>query len=181
MHYSRAASMRAFIGLGGNLPGTRTAFAGAVAELGYIGQVVRASSLYQTAARDMFDQPDFTNAAVELETDLPPVDLLFALKRIEVTIGRDPNGVRFGPRLIDLDILSFDGHCVEDPELDLIVPHPRLVERRFALEPLAELEPGLRPWRGCADLRIDVTVADLLPSVAEQEVQLIGGSDWADR
>ncbi len=173
--------MRAFIGLGGNQSGTGAAFVSAAAELGMIGQVIRASSLYQSAARDLFDQPDFTNAAVELETELEPVDLLFAIKRLEVTLGRDPQGIRFGPRLIDLDILSFDGHCVEDPELELIVPHPRLVERRFALEPLAELDPGLRPWRDCSDLRVDVTVADLLPSVAEQEVQLIGGPDWADR
>ena len=172
--------MRAFIGLGGNMPGTRAAFASAAGELGMIGQVVRASGLYRAAARDLFDQPDFTNAALELETELPPVDLLFALKRLEATLGRDPQGIRFGPRLIDLDILSFDGQCVEDAELDLIVPHPRLVERRFALEPLAELDPDLRPWRGCADLRIDVTVGDLLPSVAEQDVARIDGPDWAD-
>ena len=126
--------MRAFIGLGGNQPGTGAALVSAAAELGMIGQVIRASSLYQSAARDLFDQPDFTNAAVELQTELEPVDLLFALKRLEVTLGRDPQGIRFGPRLIDLDILSFDGHCVEDAELELIVPHPRLVERRFALE-----------------------------------------------
>jgi 2-amino-4-hydroxy-6-hydroxymethyldihydropteridine diphosphokinase len=173
--------MRAFIGLGGNLPGTHAALSSASAELTMIGQVVRASSLYLSAARDLFDQPDFINSVVEIETDLEPVDLLFALKRLEATLGRDPQGVRFGPRLIDLDILSFDGRCIEDPELDLIVPHPRLVERRFALEPLAELVPHLRPWRGCADLRVDVTVADLLPSVADQEVQLIGGPEWADR
>ena len=173
--------MRAFIGLGGNEPGTGAAFVSAAAELGMIGQVMRASGLYQSAARDRIDQPDFTNAAVELQTELEPVDLLFALKRLESTLGRDPDGVRFGPRLIDLDILSFDGHCVEDAELELIVPPPRLVERRFALEPLAELDPALRPWRGCADLRVDVTVADLLPSVADQEVQLVGGPDWADR
>lgn len=173
--------MRAFIGLGGNLPNTRATLSSAAVELTMIGQVVRASSLYESAARDLFDQPDFTNAALELETDLEPVDLLFALKRLEATLGRDPQGVRFGPRLIDLDILSFDGRCIEDPELDLIVPHPRLVERRFALEPLAELEPDLRPWRNCSDLRVDVTVADLLPFVADQDVRLIGGPEWADR
>lgn len=172
--------MRSFIGLGGNLPGTRAAFGSAAAEMGAIGQVVRASGLYQAAARDLLGQPDFTNAALELETDLEPADLLYALKRLELILGRDPQGMRFGPRLIDLDILAFDGRCVADAEPDLVVPHPRLVERRFALEPLAELDPDLRPWRGCADLRVDVTVADLLPSVAEQEVTRVAGPEWAD-
>jgi len=171
--------MRAFIGLGGNQSGSQAALASAVRELGGIGQVVRMSGLYQSAARDLLDQPDFFNAALELETELEPVDLLFALKRLELTLGRDPQGMRFGPRLIDLDILSFDGRCVEDAELDLIVPHPRLVERRFALEPLAELEPGLQPWGGCSDLRVDVTVADLLPMVADQQVSRVAGPEWA--
>jgi 2-amino-4-hydroxy-6-hydroxymethyldihydropteridine diphosphokinase len=172
--------MRAFIGLGGNLPGSEAAFRSALPELGAIGQVVRASSLYRSSARDLLDQPEFTNAALELETDLEPADLLLALKRLELTMGRDPQGIRFGPRLIDLDILAFDGRCIADAELDLVVPHPRLVERRFALEPLAELDPGLRPWRGCDDLRIDVSVVDLLPAVADQAVTRISGPEWAD-
>ncbi|MGH2598689.1 MAG: 2-amino-4-hydroxy-6-hydroxymethyldihydropteridine diphosphokinase, partial [Dehalococcoidia bacterium] len=125
-------------------------------------------------------QPMFTNAALELQTDLEPHQLLLALKRIELSLGRDPGGRRWGPRVIDLDILSFDGMCVTDTDHDLIVPHPRLQERRFALEPLAELDPGLRPWRNCADLRVDVSVADLLATVASQEVQRIAGPEWAD-
>lgn len=172
--------MRAFIGLGGNLPGSLAAFGSAVRELGGIGQVVRTSGLYLGGARDKMDQPDFINAALELETDHQPTDLLFALKRLELTLGRDPQGIRFGPRLIDMDILSLDGRCVEDADLDLVIPHPRLVERRFALEPLAELDPDLQPWRGCADLRVDVTVADLLPTVASQDLTRIGGSEWAN-
>ena len=68
--------MRVFIGLGGNLPGAAVAFASAVGELRGIGHLVRASGLYRTAARDLFDQPEFTNAAVELETDLDAPDLL---------------------------------------------------------------------------------------------------------
>ena len=173
--------MRAFIGLGGNIGEPRQAFVGALRELAGIGQLVRASSLYETTPRDYADQPIFTNAVIELVTELEPPELLFHLKRIEVLLGRDPQGVRYGPRVVDLDILAFDGRCVTDTELDLIVPHPRLQERRFALEPLAELEPGLRPWRNCADLRTDVTVADLLPSVADQDVRRISGPDWADR
>lgn len=156
------------------------AFRAAVAELRGIGLVARVSSLYDSAPRDSVDQPRFLNAALELETDLAPIDLLAELKRLELALGRDPSGRRWGPRLIDLDILSFDGRCVTDPERDLIVPHPRFHERRFALEPVAELDPGLRPWRMCSDLREDVTVADLLATVADQEVLRIGGPDWAD-
>lgn len=173
--------MRAFIGLGGNVGDTRQAFVGALRELEAIGHLDRVSSLYESQPRDFADQPIFTNAVVELSTELNPAEILFHVKRIEVILGRDPQGIRYGPRVVDLDILSFDGMCVADADLDLIVPHPRLQERRFALEPMAELEPGLRPWRNCADLRTDVTVADLLPSVADQEVRRIAGPEWADR
>jgi 2-amino-4-hydroxy-6-hydroxymethyldihydropteridine diphosphokinase len=175
------ARMRAFIGLGGNLPESRETLGRAVAELNGIGSVVRASSLYASAPRDLLDQPEFTNAAVELHTDLEPEALLLAIKRIELSLGRDPHGIRYGPRVVDLDILAFDGRCVTDPRVDLIVPHPRLHERRFALEPMAELQPDLRPWRGCDDVRRDVTVADLLPHVADQDVRRIAGPEWADR
>ena len=172
--------MRAFIGLGGNLGEPAVAFRAAVADLRAIGQVVRVSSLYDTAPRDSVDQPHFLNAALELETDLAPVELLAELKRLEQELGRDPEGRRWAPRVIDLDILAFDGLCVTDPEHDLIVPHPRFHERRFALEPVAELDPYLLPWRNCSDLRVDVSVADLLPTVANQEVMRVGGPDWAD-
>ena len=172
--------MRAFIGLGGNLGEPAAAFRAAVAELRGIGQVVKVSSLYDSAPRDAVDQPRFLNAAIELETDLEPADLLAELKRLEQALGREPNVRRWGPRIIDLDILAFDGRCVTDPTLDLIVPHPRFHERRFALEPVAELDPALRPWRNCSDLRVDVSVADLLATVAGQEVLRVGGPDWSD-
>jgi 2-amino-4-hydroxy-6-hydroxymethyldihydropteridine diphosphokinase len=172
--------VRAFIGLGGNLGEPAVAFRAAVAELRGIGQVVRVSSLYDSAPRNAIGQPRFLNAALELLTDLEPADLLRELKRLELVLGRDPEGRRWGPRLIDLDILAFDGRCVTDPELDLIVPHPRFHERRFALEPVAELDPGLLPWRNCSDLRVEVSVADLLATVANQEVLRVGGPDWSD-
>ncbi len=172
--------MRAFIGLGGNLGEPVVALRAAVAELRGIGLVTKVSSLYDSAPRDSLDQPRFLNAALELESDLSPTDLLAQLKRLELSLGRDPQGRRWGPRLLDLDLLAFDGRCVTDPEHDLIVPHPRFHERRFALEPVAELDPALRPWRGCSDLRVEVSVADLLATVANQEVHRVGGPDWAD-
>jgi 2-amino-4-hydroxy-6-hydroxymethyldihydropteridine diphosphokinase len=173
--------MRAFIGLGGNFEESTSALARSVAELRAIGSVVKTSSLYVSAARDLLDQPDFVNAALELHTDLTPNDLLLELKRLELALGRDPRGLRFGPRLVDMDILAIDGKCVTETDIDLIVPHPRLQERRFALEPLAEIQPHLQPWRGCADVRRDVTVADLLPAVADQDVVRTAGPEWADR
>ena len=172
--------MRAFIGLGGNTGEPAVAFRAAVAELRAIGQVVRVSSLYDSAPRDSINQPHFLNAALELETDLSPTDLLAELKRLEQALGRDLQAPRWSPRPIDLDILSFDGMCVTDTEHDIIVPHARFHERRFALEPVAELDPGLLPWRNCSDLRVDVSVADLLATVANQEVMRVGGPDWAD-
>ena len=175
--------MRTFIGLGGHIGEPAAAFRAAVAELRAIGQVVRVSSLYDSAPHDTPNQPDqphFLNAALELETDLEPTALLAELKRLELALGRDPNARRWGPRSIDLDILAIDGKCVTDPENDLIIPHPRLQERRFALEPVAELDPQLRPWGNCSDLRMDVTIADLLATVSQQVVSRIGGPDWAD-
>ena len=175
--------MRTFIGLGGNIGEPAAAFRAAVAELRAIGQVVRVSSLYDSVPHDLpgrRDQPHFLNAALELETDLEPTALLAELKRLELALGRDPNARRWGPRSIDLDILAIDGRCVTDTDLDLIVPHPRLQERRFALEPVAELDPQLRPWRNCSDLRVELTISDLLATVSQQEVARIGGPDWAD-
>ena len=83
-----------------------------MAELRALGAVGAVSSLYVSEPRDVHDQPEFTNAAVELETELEPADLLVELKAIEMWLGRDPDGRRWGPRVIDLDILAFDGRCV---------------------------------------------------------------------
>ncbi len=83
----------------------------------------------------------FVNAAAALETELAPRDLLERLLTVERRLGRTRDGPRFGPRTIDLDLLLYGGATVDEPGLQ--VPHPRLHERRFALEPLAELDPAL--------------------------------------
>lgn len=173
--------MLAFIGLGANIGQPAETFGRAVAAMRTIGSVLNVSSLYAAEPRDLLEQPEFRNAVVELETDLAPRQLLVELKSLELQLGRDPAGARYGPRLIDLDILAIEGRCLVDEDLDLVVPHPRLQERRFALEPLAEINPQLQPWKGCDDVRVDVTVADLLPSVAGQDVRRVGGPEWSDR
>jgi 2-amino-4-hydroxy-6-hydroxymethyldihydropteridine diphosphokinase len=134
---------RAYVGLGSNL-GDREALIRRAAEL--LG-ASRLSTIRETEPWGLEDQPRFLNAAAELETDLPPRALLDRLLEIERELGRTRDGPRYGPRLIDLDLLLYGDELIDEP--GLTVPHPRLHERKFALEPLAELDPGLVvPGRG---------------------------------
>ena len=134
---------RAYAGLGANL-GDREAVIRRAAEL--IG-ASRLSTIRETEPWGYADQPHFLNAVAELETDLPPRALLDRLLEVERELGRTRSEPRFGPRTIDLDLLLYGRETVNEPGLR--VPHPRLHERRFALEPLAELDPGLEvPGRG---------------------------------
>lgn len=103
--------------------------------------VIRRSSLYETAPRDLVDQPWFLNLVAEVETSLFPRQLLARIKQVERRLGRRTT-VDKGPRNIDIDILFF-GSWVIDTR-DLVIPHPRLQDRLFVLQPLAELAPDLR-------------------------------------
>lgn len=102
--------------------------------------LVQRSPIYQTAPWGYPDQPDYLNLVVKGETELSPEKLLAYLKQIEVELGRRPT-IRYGPRLIDIDILFYDDLVVVTP--DLIIPHPSLHERPFVLVPLADLDPDL--------------------------------------
>ena len=104
-------------------------------------RVLRESSIYETAPQGIEDQPWFLNQVLECETDLFPRQLLSRLKKIERAMGRKKRVVT-GPREIDLDILFYGDMVVKAPELE--IPHPRMAERRFVLEPLAELAPEKR-------------------------------------
>ena len=130
---------RAFIGLGSNLGDREAALRGALELLGE--DVVAVSSFRETEPVGYLDQPAFLNAAAALETGLEPRALLERLLGVERELGRTREGPRHGPRTIDLDLLVYDDRVIDEP--GLVVPHPRLAERRFVLEPLAELDPGL--------------------------------------
>jgi len=135
--------MRAYVGLGGNI-GDREFYLQRALEL--LGaepgiEVVAVSSFRETEPVGYLDQPPFLNAACAVQTNLRPRELLERLLAVERALGRERTGPRFGPRAIDLDLLLYGEEVVE--EAGLAVPHPRLEERRFALEPLAELDPGL--------------------------------------
>jgi len=142
----------AYISLGSNL-GDREAMIRAAIEA--LPGVVAVSELRETEPVGVVDQPPFLNGAARLETELSARELLEALIAVERQLGRERHE-RWGPRTIDLDLLLYGSDMLEEP--GLTVPHPRLHERRFALEPLAELAPSLVvPGRG----RVDDLLAEL--------------------
>ena len=140
---------RAYVALGANLGDREAALRLAVAALAGRGDtaVVAISELRETDPVGYVDQPQFLNGAVLLETELGARALLDELLEIERELGRVRDGRRDGPRAIDLDLLLYGDETIDEP--GLTVPHPRLHERRFALEPLADLDPELVvPGRG---------------------------------
>ncbi len=131
---------KAYLGLGSNLGDRRANILSAIERLnGLRGvTVLRAASLYESAPVGFTDQPRFLNTAIEIETAMPPLELLAAAQSVEQDLGR-VRTVRWGPRTIDIDILLYDGVTMDDPALT--IPHPRITERAFVLLPLAELIP----------------------------------------
>jgi 2-amino-4-hydroxy-6-hydroxymethyldihydropteridine diphosphokinase len=113
----------------------------AVREIGRIAHVIAVSPYHETDPVGFENQPPFLNAAVKILTDLSPAALLFAVKEIERRLGRTPT-FRNGPRVIDIDLLDVRGRTVAGNRLTL--PHPRMQERRFVLEPLFQIAPR---WR----------------------------------
>ncbi len=152
---------RYWLGLGANLGDRRAALEAALAWLAREGHRVEAvSPAYETAPREVADQPAFLNAAARVASDLRPDELLAEVKRMERELGREPGGRRYGPRAIDCDLLLWEGGAWSGPGLE--IPHPRLAERRFALLPLLDLDPGLSlpDGRGLADLAAAIDPAE---------------------
>ena len=140
---------RAYVGLGANLGDREATLRRAVALLAEVDgvDVIAVSELRETEPVGVVDQPRFLNGAAAIDTTLEPRALLDALLRIERALGRIRGEERWGPRTVDLDLLLHGGAVIDEP--GLTVPHPRLHERRFVLEPLAELDPDLEiPGRG---------------------------------
>jgi len=129
-------------------------------------EVLAASSVYETAPQgEVLDQPDFLNACLEVRTALGPEELLDAAKAVERELGREPGGVRHGPRPIDVDLLLLGDVELRSERLSL--PHPEVLSRRFVLEPLLELDPELALPDG-------TRLADGLESVRDQPVRRAG-------
>jgi 2-amino-4-hydroxy-6-hydroxymethyldihydropteridine diphosphokinase len=152
-----------YLGLGSNIGDREANLREAVQQIEAAGiRVVRRSSFYETDPRDFLDQPSFLNAAIEVQTDLFPLQLLARLRIIEAAMGRRRITPK-GPRKIDLDILFYGRSVIRTVELE--TPHPRIAERAFVLEPLAEIAPDFRhPVSG-------KTAREMLASLEPQGVQ----------
>jgi 2-amino-4-hydroxy-6-hydroxymethyldihydropteridine diphosphokinase len=142
--------VRAFVGLGSNLGDREGTLRDGVGRLGALRgtRVTGVSSFRDTEPVGELEQPRFLNGAVELETELSARELLDALLQVERALGRDRSAVPpHGPRTLDLDLLLYGDERIAEP--GLVVPHPRLHERRFVLEPLADLDGALEvPGKG---------------------------------
>jgi len=130
-----------YLSLGSNLGDRAANLRAAIDRLNAVGKVAAVSSFYETEPVEVTDQPWFLNCAVKLETERMPKQLLAALLRIEQQMGRRRDRKK-GPRVIDLDILLFGSSVIQAQ--GLTIPHPAMHERRFVLEPLAEIAPDVR-------------------------------------
>lgn len=129
-----------YLGLGSNLGDRAKNLETAVTGLGEAMRITAVSPIYETEAWGLVDQPDFLNMCVAGQTTLPPRELLRFVKQLEVQMGREP-AVRWGPRLIDIDILLYEGLVVRSADLN--VPHAGFAERATVLVPLADIAPEL--------------------------------------
>ena len=131
---------RIFLSLGSNLGDRKSNLEKAIQALPPQVEVINQSSLYETEPWGFLDQPNFLNQVLEAETLLSPLELLDHIKGIEKEVGRKP-GRRFGPRLIDIDILLYGDQSISED--GLTIPHKRMMERAFVLIPLDEITPNL--------------------------------------
>ncbi len=161
------ARLTGYLGLGSNTGDREANLRAARDALARAGvEVLASSSLYETVPQgELTDQPDFLNACLRVRTELDPDKLLDVCKAVERELGRVPGGVRHGPRPIDVDLLLLGG--LEQRSERLTLPHAEVRARRFVLEPLLELEPGIALPDG-------TLLAPLLPALADQPVRRSG-------
>jgi 2-amino-4-hydroxy-6-hydroxymethyldihydropteridine diphosphokinase len=131
----------AYLSLGSNVGEREEQLREAMSRLGAVGRVVAGSSFYETEPIEFTQQPWFLNCAIALETSQTPEKLMATILRIEEKMGRR-RVQKKGPRTIDIDILLFGDSIIDSPELT--IPHPAMHQRRFVLEPLAEISPDVR-------------------------------------
>jgi len=160
-----------YLGLGANVGDTQDNLRAAVRLLRQSGcSVTAVSSMYLTKPVGVTDQPDFLNAVIAVRTALGPLDVLRVCESVEETLGRERT-IRWGPRVIDIDILLYEGVAVD--EEGLVVPHPRMLERAFVLVPLAEIAPDVEVAEG-------LTAREAAGRIGQAGVTLARDSSWVD-
>lgn len=159
-----------FLGLGANLGDRRATLRAAAQRIREVVSNVRVSSLYETEAWGVTEQPPFLNAVARGRTSLSPLDLLDAMQTIENDLGRI-RMEHWGPRAIDIDILLYGTESIEEPRL--VVPHPYMTQRSFVLRPLADLAAGLTLPDGSL-------VGELLTTIDQSGLRRVEGPEWAD-
>jgi 2-amino-4-hydroxy-6-hydroxymethyldihydropteridine diphosphokinase len=164
---SRNGHVKAWIGLGGNHGETALLMKRALDILQEHDEifVLRVSGMYQSPPWGVTGQPDFVNAVAELDTSLQADELLTVLLQIESHLGRERSGPRWGPRCIDLDLLTYQDLVVSSSHLEL--PHPRMHLRAFVLVPVLELEPGFM-IPGVGEARLELENLDMQEVTAVQ-------------
>jgi 2-amino-4-hydroxy-6-hydroxymethyldihydropteridine diphosphokinase len=158
---------RAFLSIGSNLGDKLENCRRGMEALTAAGdiRIRRRSALYRTEPVDFSDQDWFVNGVILVETELSPIELLDRLQDVQRQAGRPAQARRFGPRVLDLDLLLYDGLILDDPRLTL--PHPRLHRRRFVLRPLCDIDPDtLHP-------RMGRTARELLSQLREDGQQVV--------
>lgn len=162
----------AYLGLGSNIGDRIANLQDAVRLVGRLDKVriSKASSVYETEPVGYIDQPNFLNCVIEIDTDLSPKELLKQTNEVEIKLKRK-RSIRWGPRTIDIDILLFDEINVDEPDLE--IPHPRICERAFVIEPLLELSPNIE-IKGFGKLE------ECKKNVADQKIKKLAVADIGD-
>ncbi|CAB1085685.1 2-amino-4-hydroxy-6-hydroxymethyldihydropteridinepyrophosphokinase (EC [Olavius algarvensis Delta 1 endosymbiont] len=157
----------AYLSVGSNLGNKLENCRNGIADLARSPDVrlIDQSPVYRTEPVDYLDQGWFVNYAVKIETTLEPHALLDLLKSIEQAVGRVPHGVRFGPRVLDLDIILYDD--VVQNDAGLTIPHPRMHKRRFVLKPICDIDPDIN------HPVLQQTMRDLLDNLAEEGQEIV--------
>ncbi len=156
-----------FISVGSNLGGKLDNCLSGIAALTESGESVLlgASRFFRTSPVDYADQDWFVNAAVKIRTTMAPLALLDKLVTIQQQMGRKADAIRFGPRVLDLDILLYDDWIVRMPRLT--IPHPRMHKRAFVLQPICDINPSI------IHPKLGQTVADLLSHLDDEDQRVI--------
>ncbi|MHB0998016.1 MAG: 2-amino-4-hydroxy-6-hydroxymethyldihydropteridine diphosphokinase [Armatimonadota bacterium] len=157
--------MVAYLGIGSNLGDKKSNIDDAIRRINEINgiSILKKSSVYETEPVGYMDQPDFLNSVIEIDTELDPVQLLHSTQQIEKDMGRVRN-LKWGPRVIDIDILIFDNLKIDTTEL--VLPHPRITERAFVIIPLAEIAPDLI-------INNSVSVIELSRKLSDQAIRKV--------